>query len=274
MFHPVILAGESGELLWPLPRQRRPKQFLTLDGGGRSLQQATVDRLLAVSGSPDALMVVTANEHRSQLLEQLPEFLLVEPIDRDTAAVPYTALTIFRHEPDTVLGLFPTDHRTTDQAVCQVMQAQAINYARDHDVPVTLGIQPNYPVTGYGYIECGQAHTAFEDAAVHYVRRFTEKPASETAADFLSCGTYLWNSGIYIWRVHSILDAFARYMLDLYAQMSEMASMRGGMWQVYPELSKISIEYAMLGHAQSVVGIPSDFGWNALRDCNALGRLL
>lgn len=279
MFHPVILAGGSGERFWPLSRQRKPKQFLILDGSERSLLQSTADRLNAASGVPETLMVVTANEHRTQVLDQLPELLienlLVEPVARDTAAaILYAALTIYRDDPEAIMGVFPADHRVTDQAAFQATLAQAIEYAQAHDVLVTLGIQPNYPATGYGYIECGPADPAFKAATLHQVKRFVEKPNSETAAAFLHSGTYLWNSGMFVWRVQSILDAFARHAPELSERMTQAAGLRGGLRRVYPELPKISIDYAVLEHADNVVVIPADFGWDDLGDWNALERLL
>jgi mannose-1-phosphate guanylyltransferase len=279
MFYPVILAGGSGERFWPLSRQHKPKQFLILEPTGRSLLQATADRLNQTSGEPDRLMVVTAHNHRAQVLEHLPDLpmenLLVEPVPRDTAAaILYAALTIAHDDPDAVMGVFPADHLIQDQAAFARTLAQAITIAASGDALVTLGIAPEYPATGYGYIEQGDPLPQSAVGEAYQVKRFTEKPDAKTAVHFLSNGRFLWNSGIFVWRVQTILQAFAEHVPELYGPMSQAAALRGGLRQVYPSLPKISVDYAVLERAANVVVIPASFGWDDLGDWNALERLL
>lgn len=277
MFYPVILAGGSGERFWPLSRKHRPKQFLTLDDGQQSLLQATAQRLLNLSGEAERLMVVTASDHRTQVLEHLPDIplenVLVEPVPRDTAAaILYAALTIAREAPRAVMGVFPADHRIEQERAFLELVQQAATHAEGYDDLVTLGITPQYPATGYGYIERGAALPGA--ARAYRVERFTEKPDAAKAQAFLDSGRYFWNSGMFIWRVDVILQTFERLAPELYGLMSEAARTRGGLRRIYPELPKISVDYAILERADNVVVIPAEFGWDDLGDWNALERLL
>ncbi|AZI43779.1 mannose-1-phosphate guanylyltransferase [Deinococcus psychrotolerans] len=285
LFIPVVLAGGSGERFWPLSRKSKPKQFLTLDDTGRSLLQATVDRLSIVSGSADSVMVVTGNEYRSQVLDQLPEMpvenLIVEPLARDTApAVLYAALRIARDQPDAVMGVFPADHRITDVDTYLKVIERAILIARQTEQLVTIGITPTFPATGYGYIQQGAAlrggaqDTTGENIfAAYHVSRFAEKPTQETAQQFLDEGGYSWNSGMFIWTVKAILQAFEKHQPEMYQQLSQAVEKRT-VKQVFPELEKISIDYAILEKSGHVAVIPAEFGWDDLGDWNALERLL
>lgn len=230
-FYPVILAGGSGERFWPLSRKSKPKQFLTLESSGRSLLQTTAERLTVGQGGLERLMIVTANEHRGHVLEHLPDLplenLLVEPVPRDTAAaILYGALTVHRDDPDAVMGVFPADHRVDDPDAFHAVLARAVDYARTHDALVTLGMTPSYAATGYGYIEQGA-----EDgrSGVYRVQRFAEKPDADLAREFLKTGRYLWNSGMFIWRVQTILHAFETLIPDLYGPMLEASLVRGGL---------------------------------------------
>ncbi|OLV16312.1 mannose-1-phosphate guanylyltransferase [Deinococcus marmoris] len=284
-FVPVILAGGSGERFWPLSRRHRPKQFLTLDDSGRSLLQATSDRLVELCGEPEGLMVVTGNDYRSQVLEQLPDMplenLLVEPAARDTApAVLYAALRIGRTQPDAVMGVFPADHRVTDTQTFSRVVRQAIALASSSGRLVTIGITPTFPATGYGYIQRGESMGDGEEFTAYAVTRFTEKPDSETAQGFLADGGYAWNSGMFIWKVSAILDAFRQHQPELYGQLSAAmdADANGlthrALRETFPQLPKISIDYAILEKSDAVSVIPAEFGWDDLGDWNALERLL
>lgn len=279
VFLPVILAGGSGERFWPLSRRHRPKQFLTLDETGRSLLQATSDRLGRLSGGAEQVMVVTGTEYRTQVLEQLPdmptEHLIVEPVARDTApAVLYAALRVAQEDPAAVMGVFPADHRITDSEAFDRVVRRAIEVAGATGGLVTLGVTPTFPATGYGYIQRGEQLLDGELPAFR-VNRFTEKPDAQVAEAFLADGHYSWNSGMFVWQVQAILAAFERYQPVMYQRLSEAVwysprSVRA----VFPELQKISIDYAILENSDQVVVIPAEFGWDDLGDWNALERLL
>lgn len=281
-FVPVILAGGSGERFWPLSRKQKPKQFLTLDDSGRSLLQATSDRLAELCGSPGRIIVVTGRDYCGQVLDQLPDLpidnLLVEPVARDTApAVLYAALRIASTQPDAIMGVFPADHRiTAPQAFIRVIQ-RAVDVAHKTRRLVTIGVAPTYPATGYGYIQQG-AELDVGDLTAYQVTRFTEKPDAETAQHFLDTGQYAWNSGMFIWPVATILEAFQKHEPELYAQLSQAVLLNAPgqptVRDLFPHLKKISIDYAILEKSDRVAVIPAEFGWDDLGDWNALERLL
>ena len=279
-FYPVILAGGSGERFWPLSRRSKPKQFLTLDASGLSLIQTTVQRLSMLPGvSAEDILIVTGVDHRLQVLEHLPQLptenLLVEPVARDTAAaVLYAALTIARIDPGALMGVFHSDHRVEHPEVFVEVVQEAQRIAAADDVLVTLGIEPTYPSIAYGYIERGPLYQQAGRFSAYRVERFTEKPAAKLAQEFLNTGHYSWNSGMFVWQVRVILEAFERHQPQLYQAMRQATLERGGVRRSYPELQKISVDHAILEHAGNVVVIPSEFGWDDLGDWNALERLL
>ncbi|MBB6097606.1 mannose-1-phosphate guanylyltransferase [Deinobacterium chartae] len=276
-FFPVILAGGSGERFWPLSRKHRPKQFLILDGTERSLLQQTAERLVTLSGSYERLYVVTSNEYRSLVLEQLPELplenLLVEPVARDTApAVLYAAQQVAREHPDAVMGVFPSDHRIADESTFRDVIEAAIEAAVARGGLVTLGITPSYPATGYGYILRG---APLEGTLPTFrVERFTEKPDAATAQAFVDSGLYSWNSGMFVWTLQGILEEFRRHQPALHAAMEATGGVRARIREIFPTLEKISIDYAILEKSDRVEVIPAEFGWDDLGDWNALERLL
>ncbi len=283
-FLPVILAGGSGERFWPLSRRHRPKQFLTLDESGRSLLQATSDRLAQISGTVENVMVVTGNDYRGQVLEQLPDMplenLVVEPLARDTApAVLYAALRIARDQPDSdaIMGVFPADHRITDPEAFERVVRRAIEVAETTGKLVTIGITPAFPATGYGYIQQGPELLGGE-LPTYAVNRFTEKPDEQTARGFLEQGGFSWNSGMFIWKVQAILQAFEQHQPELYQALAGAFARPGNnsaaVREVFPTLTKISIDYAILEKSDQVAVIPAEFGWDDLGDWNALERLL
>ena len=280
-FIAVILAGGSGERFWPLSRKHKPKQFLTLEGQGYSLLQATAQRLLEVTGGFERIFVVTSSEYRGQVFDQLPDLpsenLIVEPLSRDTApAILYAALCIRQRFPHAVMGVFASDHRVTEPAAfCKVI-ARAAEIARSQDVLVTLGITPSFASTGYGYIQQGRALEGQSELAlkVYNVERFTEKPDHINAQAFIDSGLYSWNSGIFVWRVNVVLEEFALHQPQLYTQLSETRLEREAVREVFPTLEKISVDYALMEKSKRVVVIPADFGWDDLGDWNALERML
>ena len=270
----VILAGGKGERFWPLSRRQRPKQFLSLDGSGKSLLQATAERLLVVTGGWDGIWVVTAAHLeagvREQLPQLLPENLLVEPEGRDTApAVAWTALeALERYGKDCILGFFPADHWIDDRAAFAQTIGAAAMLAAEREAIVTLGVVPSYAATGYGYIEQGKSVGQFCDRTAYQVARFTEKPDRQTAEDFLASGRFSWNSGMFIFRAGVALDEIRTYTPDLYDALAT----RGV--AAYSELRKTSIDYALMEKTQKACVLPVTFGWDDLGDWNAIERLL
>jgi mannose-1-phosphate guanylyltransferase len=280
-FVPVILAGGKGERFWPLSRRHRPKQFLSLDGSGRSLLQATAERLLAIAGGWQSVWVVTAAHLADGVREQLPQLpeenLLVEPEGRDTApAVAWSTLEIAqRYGRDAVLGFFPADHWIAEEDVFHATLQAAADLAARSAAIVTLGISPTFPSTGYGYIQQGEtagtwgSHPATgQGFSAYKVNRFTEKPDREVAEQFLATGQFSWNSGIFVFRAGVALDELNIYSPEILGPLEAKGI------QAYPELPKKSIDYALMEKTQQAYVLPVSFGWDDLGDWNAIERLL
>ena len=271
---PVILAGGKGERFWPLSRKHRPKQFLSLDGSGKSLLQATADRLSELAGGWEKLWVVTSAQLAQGVQEQLPQLLeknlLAEPEGRDTApAVAWCTLEIARtYGDDAVVGFFPADHWIEDQKAFQQTIAAATQLASTEASIVTLGITPNHPSTGYGYIEQGKQTGTFGELPVYKVSRFTEKPDRATAETFLSTGRFSWNSGMFIFRAGVVLDELRTHAPEMISMLEEKGA------DAYHELPKKSIDYALMEKTQLAYVLPASFGWDDLGDWNAIERLL
>lgn len=271
---PVILAGGKGERFWPLSRKHRPKQFLSLDGSGTSLLQATAERLLSLSEGWSGLWVITSSLLAPGVQEQLPQLptanLLAEPEGRDTApAVAWTAIeTSRRYGEDAVVGLFPADHWIGEPEIfCETLEAAA-KLATEQDAIVTLGVKPNYPATGYGYIEQGEAVGTFNGYAAYRVARFTEKPDRQRAEEFLATGRFSWNGGIFVFRAGVMLEELRTYAPEMMAALSQKGA------GAYGELPKISIDYAIMEKTEKAYILPVAFGWDDLGDWNALERLV
>ena len=271
---PIILAGGKGERFWPVSRQTRPKQFLCLDGSGRSLLQATADRLLELAGGWDKLWVITSAIIADGVREQLPELpesnILVEPEGKDTApAVAWATLEVSKqHGQDAVVGFFPADHWIGDaQAYEQTLKASAM-LAQQEKAIVTLGIKPNYPATGYGYIEAGATKGTFADLPVYQVSRFTEKPDRATAQSFIETGKFSWNSGMFIFKAGVVLDELKTHAPEIINPLIENGK------SAYSQLEKKSIDYALMEKTRLAYVLPANFGWDDLGDWNGVERLL
>lgn len=278
---PVILAGGKGERFWPLSRKHRPKQFLSLDGSGKSLLQATADRLQAITGGWESVWVVTAAHLAEGVQEQLPDLplenLLVEPEGRDTApAVAWSTLEITqRYGRDTVVGFFPADHWIEDEPAFQATLQAAAELAAKEAAIVTLGIAPTFPSTGYGYIKQGAQAGSFgvnsgsgQGFPAYRVDRFTEKPDRSTAEQFLETRQFSWNSGMFIFRAGVALDELNIYAPEILGPLEEKGV------AAYPEIPKKSIDYALMEKTGQAYVLPVSFGWDDLGDWNAIERLL
>ena len=270
---PVILAGGKGERFWPVSRIERPKQFLSLDGSGRSLLQATAERLLPLAGGWDGIWVITASHLAKGVKEQLPDLpnenLLVEVEGKDTApAVAWATLEIAkRHGDDAVVGFFPADHWIAEEdKFLQTLKA-AETIAVDKQAIATLGIAPTYASTGYGYIEQGEAIATSDDLTAYNVTRFTEKPDKATAESFIASGKFSWNGGMFIFQAGVALEELRTYAPEIINPIEDKGP------TVYPELPKLSIDYAMMEKTQRACVVPVNFTWDDLGDWNAMERL-
>ncbi|HYW39592.1 MAG TPA: mannose-1-phosphate guanylyltransferase [Terriglobales bacterium] len=286
-FYPVILAGGRGTRFWPLSRKRRAKQLLALDGKQTMIQQ-TVARLTPMA-APGRFWIITNGDLRPAILRQLPKLppkqIIAEPAGRNTApAIGLAAFLLLRHDPDAVLGLFPSDHVIAEPAQYRATLGTAIEIATAGDSIVVLGIRPSRPETGYGYIEAGAPDaSASDNQGSLRVRRFTEKPDLATARQFLNAGNYFWNSGMFLWRADTLANALLEHLPNTAPLLEKIAAAYGTrkfadtFRKLYPKCENISIDYAVLeprsakGEGQSrIFCLPSDFGWNDLGSWTAL----
>jgi mannose-1-phosphate guanylyltransferase len=283
MFFAVIPAGGSGTRLWPLSRAGNPKFLHTLTGSSASLLQATIDRLAPLAG-PETTYVVTGTAHVTGVARQLPglpaENILIEPSPRDScAAIALAAAIIATREPRAVMGSFAADHLIRDPARFADVVRDAIGGA-ERGFLMTIGINPTHPETGYGYLQCGGL---VDDGPVRRVEEFKEKPSREVATDYVASGRYLWNAGMFVWRVDAFLSELRRQQPALCEGVTRIAAAWGThaqdevLSEVWPTLTKISVDYAVMEGAAAVglvATVPGDFGWYDIGDFDTLGAVL
>ena len=254
--HAVILAGGRGTRFWPCSRTKTPKQLLHIVGRGTMLEQ-TVARIRPVAGA-HGIWTVTNREQQRSVRSQLPEAsrkrVLVEPVGRNTAAaIALAALHIQQATGgDALMAVLPADHYIEDVANYRKLVALALDLAREPGRMVVLGIPPTRPETGFGYIEKMEATIGASGVAVYPVRRFTEKPALETAKAYLASGNYLWNAGMFFWRVSTFWAALREFLPVTCAQLGKLTAVLGRrryhaeLRKVYAKLENISVDYAIL----------------------------
>ncbi|MGD0799075.1 MAG: sugar phosphate nucleotidyltransferase [Acidobacteriaceae bacterium] len=296
-FAPVILAGGSGTRFWPRSRRARAKQVLALDGE-RTMIQQTVERLRPLAAASD-VWVVTNGLLEGVIAEQLPELsrakILSEPVARNTApACALAAFLLERSEPETVIGIFPSDQVVKDGArFAEVMRA-GVEWAAGGERIVVVGVPPTRAETGYGYVELGgvvDSPTHHDSAVmngapgvvVRRVKRFTEKPDRARAEEFVASGNYAWNGGIFLWSARTLAGAIREHCPAMAPLLEKIAAAWGTadfervFAEVYPLCENISVDYAVLeprsakGEGRSeIYCVPGDFGWNDLGSWAAL----
>ncbi|MCK4355545.1 mannose-1-phosphate guanylyltransferase [Candidatus Bipolaricaulota bacterium] len=279
----VIMAGGRGERLWPLSRKETPKQFLKLLGE-RTLLQQTVERVLPLVPLENTYVVV-GREHVGIVREQLPKLprqnIIVEPMGRGTApCVGLAAMRLSRIDPEGVMIVLPADHVIADEERFRHLLDNATTIAEAGTHLITLGITPDRPATGYGYI---QARLSKGDAKapVLEVERFTEKPDRDTAQRFLDEGNYYWNSGMFIWKIDAILREMEEHMPKLHSELIAIEERAGTpnyeetLAQTYAEQEVNSIDYGVLEKSERVLVLPTgEIGWSDIGDWSALNEVL
>ncbi|SDP31036.1 mannose-1-phosphate guanylyltransferase [Pedococcus dokdonensis] len=275
-FWAVVPAGGAGTRLWPVSRASSPKFLHDLTGTGRSLLQATWDRLTPLTGSQ--VLVVTGAAHRAAVAAQLPDLpadqLLAEPAPRDSmAAIGWAAAVLEARDPSAVLGSFAADHVIADEDAFRACVTDAVAAAEQGYV-VTIGIEPTGPATGFGYIELGEP---LGEGPAHAVRQFVEKPDRSRAEAYLATGRFRWNAGMFVVRATVLLDLLAQWHPELAAGVRALAADPSRLEQVWPGLEKIAIDHAVAEPAAAegrVAVVPGGFGWDDVGDFSSLGALL
>ena len=268
--HIVIMAGGVGSRFWPLSTPEYPKQFIDILGCGRTLIQLTYDRFQGIV--PDEnVWVVTNKKYVEIVKEQLPnipeENILAEPCARNTApCIAWAGWKIQKKDWQANIVVTPSDAIVMNVASFQNIIREALKYTAQNPAIVTLGIRPNRPETGYGYVHMDQQKTG----NIYKVWEFKEKPNLETAEKYLANGNYLWNAGIFVWNVQTLVDGIRSNAPELGNQMTKLGAFfntpeeQKKTEEIFPQCEKISIDYAVMEKHPRVYTIPSDFGWSDL----------
>ena len=267
----VIMAGGGGTRFWPLSRQKTPKQLLNLSGKDLMVNEA-VDRMATVIGKSN-IFIVTADVQAPAMItatqgKVFPRNILAEPAARNTAAcIGYAAMEILRKYGDGVMIITPADHYIEDVPALTEIFKTAILTAEEQDKLITIGLKPTFPSTGFGYIRYQNS----DQTPIKQVLEFREKPDEETAKTYIESGDYAWNSGMFIWKASLILQKLKEYVPDIYEDLNTIGDAMNTpreqevLHEVYPNIRKISIDYAVMepGAAKGeILVIPGDCGWN------------
>lgn len=272
--HLVIMAGGVGSRFWPMSTTEKPKQFIDVLGIGKSLLQLTVERFQTIVDSEN-VWVVTNKTYADTVAEQLPDMpkdhILCEPCRRNTApCIAYVSWRIKSRDPRANIVVTPSDHVVMDVQEFRRVITDSLKFTGESDAIVTLGMKPNRPETGYGYIEANLSASTLRNKEIFRVDSFREKPDLTTAKQYIAKSNYFWNAGIFIWNVSTIVNAFRVYqptmskifegMLSVYGTDKEQETID----RLFPECENISVDYAIMEKAEEIYVCPADFGWSDL----------
>lgn len=275
----VIMAGGSGERFWPLSTPDLPKQFLRLLDG-KSLLQKTVERVEPLI-PVDRQIVVAGSQHAARIREELPSLppanLVCEPVGRNTAAcIGLASLFIERRDPDAIAVVLPADHHIPDPSPFLASIEKASRVARQMNVTVVIGIKPDRPETGYGYVKSGPEI----EQDVYKVQQFHEKPDEETARHYMEAKDYFWNAGIFVWQNRTIQELIKIHLPAHWTKMDQIRSTLEGptyeqvLARNYPTMEKVSVDHGVLEKAENIHMVYGRFRWDDLGSWTALDRIL
>ncbi|MCD7999281.1 MAG: mannose-1-phosphate guanylyltransferase [Clostridiales bacterium] len=276
----LIMAGGRGERFWPKSRKNLPKQFLSLTDDGKTMIQLTVERILPLVKLED-IFIATNKAYRELVLEQIPglpeENILCEPVGRNTApCIGLGAVHISKKYDDAVMFVLPSDHLIKFTNMFLKTLEIGADVAENNTNLVTIGITPDYPETGYGYIKFNPRKT---EGQAYAVERFVEKPSLEVAKEYLSTEEYLWNSGMFIWKVSSILKNMQKFMPDTYESLIKIKETIATPHQdsilekEFHNMQSQSIDYGIMEKADDIYILPGTFGWDDVGSWLAVERI-
>ena len=278
--HLVIMAGGVGSRFWPMSTEETPKQFIDVLGTGRTLIQLTFDRFANVCPISN-IWVVTNKRYQKIVEEQLPEIdkghILLEPCRRNTApCIAYVSWRIKKTCPNANVIVTPSDHIVTNLQEFNRVVTSCLKFTEETDSILTLGIKPSRPETGYGYIQADLSYNSARNHEIFRVDSFREKPDLNTAKEYISKNNYFWNAGIFIWSIHTIVNAFRVYqpaiskifegLMPYYETPLEQEKID----EVYSECENISVDYAIMEKAEEIFVCPAEFGWSDLGTWSSL----
>ena len=280
--HVVIMAGGIGSRFWPMSTPECPKQFIDVLGTGKTMIQMTVERFAPLCPMEN-FWVVTGASYVDIVREQLPDIpaenILAEPCARNTApCIAYACWKIRLADPSANIVVTPSDALVLDGEEFRRVMREALDFTASGRRIVTVGITPTRPETGYGYIQCSGGEAV--SGSIMSVESFREKPSLEVAKQYLADGNYLWNAGIFVWNVSTIMDSMRAYVPDLAEKMDRMSSAfytpseAAAVAEIFPTCEKISIDYAVMEKADYIFTIPGDFGWSDVGTWGSLWTLL
>ncbi|ALJ04829.1 mannose-1-phosphate guanylyltransferase [Pseudalgibacter alginicilyticus] len=269
-YYAILMAGGVGSRFWPVSTQDFPKQFHDMLGTGDTLIQKTFHRLAQLIPQEN-IFILTNERYNDLVFEQLPEVterqVVLEPAMRNTApCILYASLKIQKENPDALMIVAPSDHWIEDEVTFSKNVKQAFDFCSANDALMTLGIQPTFPNTGYGYIEFDK----MTEEEIKSVNQFREKPDYETAKNFIAQGNFLWNAGIFMWSVKSVVDAFQRNQPKLYQLFEKGIAIYNTnaedefIKNNYPKAENVSVDYAIMETSTNVYVIAAEFDWNDL----------
>ncbi len=282
--HIVIMAGGKGARFWPRSREKAPKHLLDITGKDTILRETL--RRIGPIVSPDQTLIVTGKKHAREARRQAPEIprinIIVEPMGRDTACcIGLAALHVRRKDAGGLMAILPSDHFIADEAEFLNTLAVAATAAERQDGGLlTVGIEPAGPSTGYGYLERGNKKFTIENRDVYHVRSVREKPGKAEAEDLLRRGGFFWNSGIFIGKVSTFLNAIARWLPDLYRALETIDAALGTkhedavLKRAYETIAPVSFDYGILERDDNIFLVKGDFGWSDLGSWDALWEIL
>ncbi len=276
----LIMAGGKGERFWPRSRVNCPKQFIDISGCGRTMIQMTVDRILPMVDIED-IYIVTNENYRSLVLQQVPDIpeenILCEPVGRNTApCIGLGAVYMLKKNEDAVMMVLASDHLIKYEDIFRNVMQEAVEIAKEEDNIVTIGITPDCPETGYGYIK---KNMAAQKGNANAVECFVEKPDRETAVAYLNSGEYLWNSGMFVWKASTVMKSMKEYMPDIYQALQKIGESIGTseekivLTETFTAMRSESVDYGIMEKAKDIYVLPGQFGWDDVGSWLALGRI-